>query len=213
MTLKQRAVGTFSTYAATETALHQLKDSGFSMEQVSIVGHDIDRHIEATGVNTSNQLAGVGNLHNNETKETAKRGNEAEEAAKKGAVAGSTLGGLTGLLVGLGAIAIPGVGPVMLAGAAATAIATAISGGVIGAAAGSLVGALIGLGIPEDRAKVYSDRVSQGDYLIVVEGSEADINHAKSILNNHSIDEWYVYDLPNNSVPTTTIDSPHHQRV
>lgn len=213
MILNKRAVGTFSSYESTETALHQLKDSGFSMERVSVVGHDIDLDIEATGVNTSNQPSDVGNLHNNETQEAAKRGNEAEEAAKRGAVAGSTLGGLTGLLVGLGALAIPGVGPVMLAGAAATAIATAISGGVIGAAAGSLVGGLIGLGIPEDRAKVYSDRVSQGNYLIIVEGSEADINQAQSILDNHNIDEWYVYDLPNNSVQTATINSPHHQRV
>ncbi len=204
MTLRQRAVGTFSSYEATETALHQLKDSGFLMDRVSVVGHDINRHTEVTGANTSNQLTDIGKLPN---------GNNAGEAAATGAIAGTTLGGLTGLLVGLGAVAIPGVGPVMLAGAAATAIATAISGGVIGAAAGSLVGGLIGLGIPEDRAKVYGDRVSQGDYLVIVEGSEADINHAKSILNNHSIDEWYVYDLPNNSVPTTTIDSPHHQRV
>jgi len=204
MTLKQRAVGTFSSYEATETALHQLRDSGFSMERVSVVGHDINRHIEATGANTSNRLADIGKLPN---------GNNAGEAAATGAITGTTLGGLTGLLVGLGAVAIPGVGPVMLAGAAATAIATAISGGVIGAAAGSLVGGLIGLGIPEDRAKVYGDRISQGDYLVIVEGSEEDINQAKSILNNHSIDEWYVYDLPSKSVETATINSPHHQRV
>ena len=102
--------------------------------------------------------------------------------------------GIRGSL-GLGVIALPGVGPVMLAGAAATAIATAISGGVIGAAAGSLVGGLIGLEIPADRAKAYSDRVSQGEYLVVVEGLEADIARAGSIFGKHGVHDWYTYDL------------------
>jgi hypothetical protein len=204
MILEQRAVGTFSSYEATEIALRELKNSDFLMDRVSVVGIDINSHIEATGANTSDRLADVGNLDTNE--------NEAGETAKKGAVAGSTLGGLTGLLVGLGVIAIPGVGPVMLAGAAATAIVTAISGSAIGAAAGSLAGGLMGLEIPEDRAKVYDDRVSQGDYLVVVEGSEADIALAGSIFSNHGIHEWYVYNLPSNSMQTiTTIPTPYLQ--
>ena len=90
----------------------------------------------------------------------------------------------------------------MLAGATATAIATALSGGVIGALAGSLAGSLIGLGIPEDRARLYGDLVAQGDYLVIVEGSESDIALAESILNKHGIDNWYVYDLPTGSVQT-----------
>jgi len=77
-------------------------------------------------------------------------------------VTGGTVGGLTGLLVRLGTLAIPGVGPIMLAGATATAIATAAAGGAIGAATGGILGGLVGLGIPEDRAKVYNDSVLQG---------------------------------------------------
>jgi hypothetical protein len=204
MILEQRAVGTFSTYEVAETALRELKDSGFLMDRVSVVGHDMNNHTEATGANTSNQLADIEKLHTHE--------NKAGETAKDGAIAGSGLGSLAGLLVGLGAIAIPGIGPVMLAGAAATAIATTISGGVIGAAAGSLVGGLIGLGIPEDRAKVYSDRVSKGDYLVMVEGSEADITLAKSIFSKHHIHQWYAYHLSDDSVsPATTLSTPHRR--
>lgn len=207
MILQQRAVGIFPTYQATEIALHELKNNGFLMEQVSVIGRDIHSHTEVTGVNTSSRLVDAGNLHTDE--------NKAGATATDGAIAGSTIGGFTGLLVGLGALAIPGVGPVMLAGAAATAIATALTGSVIGAAAGSLAGGLVGLGIPEDRAQVYSDRVSQGDYLVIVEGSDSDITLAESILSKHGIHEWYAYDydLPNKSVRTVTTSSTPRLRV
>jgi hypothetical protein len=97
----------------------------------------------------------------------------------------------------------------MLAGAAGTAIATTLSGGAIGAAAGSLLGALIGLGIPEERAKVYNDRVSRGDYLVIVDGSDDDIRRAESILSHRGIQEWGVYDAPaTNTTRTSDIADP-----
>lgn len=187
MLLRKRAVGIFSNYVTTETALYDLKDTGFLMENVAIIGHDVKNHDEGTGAKVSDRLADVGHLSNDE--------NRAEESAKTGAVTGSTVGGVTGLLVGLGAIAIPGVGPVMLAGAMATAIATTLSGNVIGAAVGGLTGGLIGLAIPEDQANVYSDRVSKGDYLVMVEGSDENIAAAKSILMKYGIREWYEYEI------------------
>ncbi|MEA5534654.1 general stress protein [Crocosphaera sp. XPORK-15E] len=202
---QRRAVGIFPSYEATEIALRELKENGFLMDRVSVVGHDMNRYTEVTGANTSNRLRDVGNLDSNEK--------EVPQTAAKGTVAGGAVGGITGLLVGLGIAAIPGIGPIMLAGAAATAIATTISGTVIGAAAGTLAGGLVGLGIPADRAKIYSDRVSDGDYLVMVEGSEADIDLAKSIFDKHSIDDWYAYDLPRESVQTTTTVSSRHSRV
>lgn len=202
---QQRAAGIFPSYEATEIALRELKENGFLMERVSVVGRDINRYTDVTGANTSNRLIDVGNLDSNEK--------EVAQTAAKGSVAGGAVGGLTGLLVGLGIAAIPGVGPIMLAGAAATAIATTISGTVIGAAAGSLAGGLVGLGIPADRAKIYSDRVSDGDYLVMVEGSEADIDLAKSIFDKHNIYDWYAYDLPSDSVRTTTTVSSRRSRV
>ncbi|MEA5509398.1 general stress protein [Crocosphaera sp. UHCC 0190] len=205
MILTQRAVGTFSNYEATERALHELKENGFLMEQVLVVGRDMNRQTEETGANTTNRLIDVGNLDTNE--------HEVGQTAAEGSVAGGAVGGLAGLLIGLGIVAIPGVGPIMLAGAAATTIATALSGTVIGAAAGSLAGGLVGLGIPADRAKVYSDRILRGDYLVMVEGSEADIDVAKSVLTRHGIEKWYVYDLTDDSVQTPTTTSIHQTKV
>jgi uncharacterized membrane protein len=194
--LMKRAIGVFSSYETAETALRELKIQGFLMDRITIVGHDINRQIETTGVNTDSRLVDTSKMNSHD--------NEAEETARKGAVAGGAVGGLTGLLVGLGAIAIPAIGPVMLAGAAATAIATAISGSAIGAAAGSLAGGLVGLQIPEDRARVYGERVEQGDYLVMVEGLDVDIEMAQAVFTKHNIQEWYIYELQGNATPIIT---------
>ncbi len=192
----KRAVGTFSSYQSAETAVRELRDSGFPMDRVSVIGKDSDRAADIAGADASSRISDTG-------KHVA-RDTQADEGARTGAATGGALGGLTGLLVGLGAIAIPGIGPVMLGGAVATALATAISGGAIGAVAGGLVGALAGLGIPEDRARVYSDRVSRGDYLVIVDGSEDEIRRAEAILNQRGIQEWGVYDSTANDVDYTT---------
>jgi hypothetical protein len=195
MMLNRRAIGAFSNYATIEAALRELNNSGFSMNQVSVVGHDVDQNTNIAGAHTTDRMI------NNDTTRDADQ-TKAEEGVRAGTVAGGAVGGLTGLLVGLGAVAIPGIGPVMLAGAAATAIASAISGSVIGGAAGSLVGGLMGLNIPANQAKGYSDRVDRGEYLVVVEGSEADIAAAGMILAKHRVSDWYTYDLPVESMMT-----------
>lgn len=192
MILEQRAIGTFTSYELAENALRGLEKTGFLMHQVSLIGRDVSRHAESTGVHTSSTLIDADDL-NAETK-------DAGAATQTGAVAGSALGGVTGLLVGLGAIAIPGVGPVMLAGAAATAIATAISGTAIGAAVGSLAGGLTGMGLSADQAQTYSDHVSEGRYLVMIEGTAADITRAEAAFANHPIHEWHVYDLPSSTL-------------
>ncbi|MBW4469142.1 MAG: hypothetical protein KME45_01935 [Stenomitos rutilans HA7619-LM2] len=202
----KRAVGSFSSYRDAETAVRELRDSGFPMDRVSVVGRDTDRAAEIAGNDANARLS-------DKSKQVA-HDTQADEGAKKGAVAGGTLGGLTGLLVGLGALAIPGIGPVMLGGALATALATTISGGAIGAAAGGLVGGLVGLGIPEDRARVYNDRVSRGDYLVIVDGSEDEVRRAEGILSHRGIQEWGVYDAAANenadraTYPAGTLHTP-----
>jgi hypothetical protein len=187
--LNRRAVGAFPNYESIQAALHELSNSGFAMERVSVVGHDVHQHPDLAGAHATERMISTDDSRSAEQ-------TKAEEGVKTGTVAGSAVGGLTGLLVGLGVVAIPGIGPVMLAGAAATAIASAISGGVIGGAAGSLVGGLMGLNIPANQAKGYSDRVDRGEYLAMVEGSEADIILAGSILAKHHVTDWYTYDLP-----------------
>jgi uncharacterized membrane protein len=181
----KRAIGVFNNRADAERALHDMKGAGYNLDDVSIIARD-------TG-----EVSGT-DVHED------KVGNKAGEGAATGAVTGGALGGLTGLLVGLGLVAIPGIGPVMLAGAGATALATTLSGGAIGAVAGGLVGALIGLGIPEEHAKVYRDRVSDGGYLLMVTGTEDDIRHAETLLHKRGIEEWRVYDAPDVRTSSTT---------
>ena len=185
--LNKRAVGVFSSHRDAEHALSELRDSGFSMDQVSVVAKDADRNDQIAGADMSDQV-----------------GNKADKGATAGAVTGGALGGLGGLLVGLGALAIPGIGPVMLAGAGATALATTITGGAIGAAAGGLVGALVGLGIPEEHARSYNERVSRGDYLVMVDGTQEDIHRAQMVLSHRGIQDWGIYDAPNTDTTRTS---------
>lgn len=188
----KRAVGIFSSHQEAENALHQLRDDGFVMNHVSIVAKD------ANNLDRSN-LIGDTRVQDLEA------ATQVDEGAKTGATAGGTVGGLTGLLVGLGTLAIPGVGPIMLAGATATAIATTLAGGAIGAAAGSLVGSLIGLGLPEDRAQAYHDRVVRGDYMVIVDGTDAEIQQAEMVLKGRGVRDWEVYNTPTTQSTATTI--------
>ncbi|WNN87925.1 DUF1269 domain-containing protein [Gloeocapsopsis dulcis] len=108
---------------------------------------------------------------------------------------------------------IPGVGPFLAGGT----IATTLAGAGIGAAAGGIVGALTGLGIPEEDAKAYSDRVSHGDYLVFIEGTAADIDRASTVLSNRGVQGWKVYDMPAsdsyaNTMSTHTKVEPRAQR-
>ncbi|MBE9045089.1 DUF2382 domain-containing protein [Pleurocapsales cyanobacterium LEGE 10410] len=172
----KRAAGLFYSRDEAERAVRALKDAGYDMDRVSVIARDAD------------------NIGGHETTEEV--GNKADEGAATGAVTGGALGGITGLLVGLGALAIPGIGPILLAGAEATAIATTLAGGAIGAAAGGLIGALIGLGIPEEKAKIYSDRVKGGSFLVIVNGTAAEIARAETIMQQHGVEEFGIYDVP-----------------
>lgn len=104
---------------------------------------------------------------------------KAPEGAVAGASAGGALGGTLGLLAGIGALAIPGVGPLIAAGP----IMAALSGAAAGAAVGGLTGALIGMGIPEIEAKQYEGKIKGGNVLLSVHTDDGDQRaRAKKIL-------------------------------
>lgn len=194
----KRAVGVFSTRGETERALGELRAAGFNMDRVSVIAKDAD---------SKGEIAGI------DVKESAD--NKADEGATKGALTGGALGGLTGLLVGLGLLAIPGIGPIMLAGAEATAIATTLAGTALGATAGGLIGALVGLGIPEEEAKAYGDRVARGDYLVLLNGNESEIAEAERVLSRGGIQDWGVYDYPTSRTVRTerTLEGDAYQKT
>jgi hypothetical protein len=177
----RRSLGLFYSRDEAERALLALKNDGFNMNRVNLVAKDADDVARSTGVDLGSDRD---------------KDNNASEGASAGATSGAVLGGIGGLLVGLGTLAIPGVGPIIVAGEAATTIATTLAGAGIGAAAGGIIGGLVGMGIPEDRAKIYSDRVGSGSYLVMVNGSNSDIMQAEKILHNSGIEEYGVYDAP-----------------
>jgi hypothetical protein len=95
---------------------------------------------------------------------------KAPEGAATGAGTGGILGGGLGWLIGIGSLAIPGVGPFIAAGP----IMAALAGAGIGAAVGGLTGALVGMGIPEYEAKRYEGKIKEGNILISVHSENSE---------------------------------------
>jgi hypothetical protein len=103
---------------------------------------------------------------------------KAPEGAATGAVSGGVLGGIGGWLVGIGALAIPGLGAFVAAGP----IMAALGGAAAGAATGGLAGLLIGYGMPEYEAKRYEGKVKAGNILLSIHTEDGDeVTRAKDI--------------------------------
>ncbi|WP_138505676.1 hypothetical protein [Nostoc sp. PA-18-2419] len=187
----QRAVGVFTHRRDAERALHELRDSGLAMDKVSVVVQNADRNHE---------------MADDEIRD--RTGDKADEGATVGGLSGGAVGGLTGLLVGLGTLAIPGVGPIMLAGAAATALVTTLVGASIGAATGTFAGALVGWGISEEQARAYNQRVEYGHYLIIVDCTFSEIAKVEAILKRWGIEEFGIYEhLNRDQLPTNYLST------
>src|ERR1700757_2385381 len=156
---KSSVFGIVKTHSQAEQIVQGLQTAGFDSSEISILlpdkegKHDIG-HVKAT---------------------------KAPEGATTGAATGGVTGGVLGLLAGIGALAIPGVGPFIAAGP----IMAALSGAALGATTGGLVGGLIGLGIPEIEAKRYEEKLKNGNFLIAVHADESEeLDRAKEIFDN-----------------------------
>jgi hypothetical protein len=148
-----------TTRAQADQIVGQLKSAKFSASDISALFAD---------KNTTRDFA-----HEKHTK--------APEGAVTGATTGAVVGGALGWIAGIGALAIPGVGPFIAAGP----IIAALSGGAIGGAIGGIAGGLIGLGIPELEAKRYEGKLKEGNILISVHTENSDeIKRAKEIFTN-----------------------------
>jgi len=147
----------------------------------------VDSVVDTEAILNSLQAAGVGTSDisvllpdKGGTKDFAHEHNtKAPEGAITGAGAGGIAGGTLGLLAGVGALAIPGLGPFIAAGP----LMAALSGAATGAAIGGLTGGLVGMGIPEIEAKRYEGKVAGGNILIAVHTEDNDSqNTVKTIL-------------------------------
>ena len=144
--------------------VNKLKEAGFSNDDVSVLLPD---------------RAGSRDFaHEHHTK--------APEGAATGAIAGGVMAGVLGWLVGIGSLAIPGVGPLIAAGP----ILAALSGAAAGGAVGGLAGGLVGLGIPEYEAKQFEGKVKNGNILISVHTEDSkERSVAKEIFDNAHADD------------------------
>ena len=153
---KKAVICIASSETQAEAIVDRLKSTGFSNSDISVLFPD-----------------------KRGTKDFAHEHNtKAPEGATTGAGAGGVVGGALGWLAGIGALAIPGVGPLIAAGP----IMAALSGAAVGAAVGGVTGALVGMGIPEYEAKRYEGKIKGGNILISVHSEDSEqTKRAKAI--------------------------------
>lgn len=156
--------GLYSTRRQVENAVDELKAQGFRNTDVSVLFSE-----------------NVG------TKDFAhQKATKAPEGVATGATSGAVVGGALGWLAGIGALAIPGVGPLIAAGP----IVGALTGVGVGGAVGGMAGGLIGLGIPEYEAKRYEGRIKEGNILLSVHVDDSEwAKKAERILKETGADD------------------------
>jgi hypothetical protein len=154
--MSKSVFGISTTQGQAERIITRLQAQGFAASEISVLLPD---------------SSGTGDFgHVKSTK--------ASEGVAAGATTGGVAGGALGLLAGIGALAIPGVGPFIAAGP----LMAALSGAALGATTGGIVGGLIGLGVPEIEARRYEDKLKKGNYLVSVHTeNSADIDRARKI--------------------------------
>src|SRR5260370_26742415 len=156
---KTAVFGSYSNRDTAERAADTIVKAGFSASDISVL---LPENLGSRQIGTE-------------------KATKAPEGAATGASSGAVLGGTLGLLAGIGALAIPGVGPLIAAGP----IMAALAGMGVGGTIGGITGALVGLGIPGSEAKRYRGRLQKGGILLSVHCDTSDeITRAKEILKS-----------------------------
>ncbi|HEX7666825.1 MAG TPA: DUF3341 domain-containing protein [Polyangiaceae bacterium] len=140
--MKKSVIGVVETRQEAENIVRSARDAGFFLNDISVLFPD-----QTTTKDFAHEL-----------------NTKAPEGAVAGGSAGGVVGGTIGLLAGLGAIAIPGLGPFVAAGP----LMAALSGAAAGVTVGGVAGALVGFGIPEYEAKRYEGKVRGGNILVAI---------------------------------------------
>jgi len=154
-------LGVFDSRDQAERAAQELRNKGFHKD-ISLVAKEEGGKIEET-----------------------RMGGEEGDTAIEGVTTGGALGGLAGLAAGAGALAIPGIGPLVAMGP--------IAGLLSGAVTGGLAGGLIDWGVPEEEGKQIEEDIKQGKTLLTVQGSEPRLNEASEILRRYGAHDVNIY--------------------
>jgi Heat induced stress protein YflT domain len=153
-------VAVYSSHTDAESAVKDLQRSGFPMAQLSIVGKDYHSEEHVVGYyNTGDRMKYWGKL-------------------------GAFWGGLWGFLIGAAFFWIPGIGPVLVAGPLVAWLVAALEGAVLGGGLSALGAALFSIGIPRNSVLQYETSVGAGKFLLVAHGTEAEVGHAREILQS-----------------------------
>ncbi len=165
-------VAVYPDHIAAERAVRQLHVAGFALDELSIVGRGSEVTEEPCGFVSR------------------------ADYVKAGAESGSLFGGLFGLCLGAGFLALPGIGLVVVAGPIAAALLAGLEGALAGTALGSLAGALVGWGVPKDRAIEYENHVKGGKFVVVIRSTPEVVARAHSLLAAQGPDHINVYEPP-----------------
>lgn len=149
-TASKAVVGLFSDLKLAEQSVKQLRSNGFSTEEINIISKDKQESGQTTELT--------------------------DDSIMDGTMTGGAIGGVGGLLLGAGALAIPGVGPIIAAGPIAATISGAIGGGI--------AGGLIDWGIPSEKSEDYSNQVSSGSTLAVIKTTQDKVAQAIQVLTS-----------------------------
>jgi hypothetical protein len=165
-------IALYDDFSQANDVVKDLSDEGFARENMSLM----------TGDPTGEYAEYL------ERTERAE-GNVATESAGIGAGIGAVMGGLGGMLIGWGALVIPGLGPVIAAGPLAAALgglAGAGVGAIAGGVAGGFLGALVDMGVPEQTAHVYAEGIRRGGTLVTIQTTDEIARAALDIMNRHN---------------------------
>ena len=193
----ETVIGIFDDYGDARHGVDNLEDAGFDQSEISLLMRDdvVREHLDGDQIK------------------------EVTETAGAGAIGGTAVGGLIGLLAGASALMLPGVGAVLAAGTLATVFGTTAAGAGIGAAYGGFFGALIGLGMSEEETHRYVESVKQGGILVAAETDQQGsleafkaMREANAMLVDTHPGKWQAKhtagDEPSSSqVPAKTVDS------
>lgn len=152
-------IGVFENQSQAEKAVNKIREAGITEEKISIVAKKDNVEKGQSGQDQGNEATLT------------------DQNLSGGTTTGGVLGGLAGILGGAGALAIPGVGPILAAGP--------IAAGLTGAVAGGIAGGLIDMGIPEERGQHYEEQVKQGKILAAVEADQTKIEDVSNFLRQN----------------------------
>jgi uncharacterized membrane protein len=162
-------VAVYKSHEEAEQAVRELKRSGFDIKKVSIVGK---------GLQSEEQISGFYNTG---------------ERIKAWGTFGAFWGALWGLLIGAAFFAVPGIGPVAVAGPLVAAIVTALEGAVFVGGLSAIGAALVGMGIPKDSVLQYEIALKASKFLLVVHSTADEVARARDILKNTHPEELDVH--------------------